>query len=91
MSVRMRQGMPTRVRVDGVRCRFGINTWRADDQQVHFSVLRDGEMSHLYVHRGDRVSVVDREWVVTELEVPESGNVMVQLDETTSQGDADDG
>lgn len=83
-TVRMRQGMPTRVRVGGERYRFGINTWRADEQMVHFTVLHSGETTSFRVREGDHVDAIGHHWVVSELQIPESGKVVVQLDQVAS-------
>jgi hypothetical protein len=81
LEVRMRQGIPTRIDVDGVRCRFGLNTWRHGDQSVHFTVRRGDSLQGFDVRRGDRVEVLGREWTVSELTVPESGTARVVLRE----------
>ncbi|MDN5855195.1 MAG: hypothetical protein L0K86_20575 [Actinomycetia bacterium] len=81
LRVRLRQGIPTRVMVDGVRCRFGINSWEADEQLIHFTILRDGKLTGFDVREGDRVDVLDRNWTVSELSVPESGPAKLTLDE----------
>lgn len=85
LTVRMRRGIPTRVEVGGTRCRFGINSWRIDDQLVHFTTLCDGELSGFDVRLGDRVDAAGREWTVTELDVPDSGDVTVRLDEVAGR------
>jgi hypothetical protein len=81
LEVRMRQGMPTRLEVDGVRCRFGLNTWRHHDQSVHFTVRRGDSLQGFDVRWGDRVDVLGRQWTVSELSVPESGAARVVLRE----------
>ena len=71
-TVRIRQGSPTRVDLDGRRCRFAINTARPD-QSAHVTVGRDGELLGFDVRRGDRLEALDRRWVVRELTVPPGG------------------
>jgi hypothetical protein len=81
LTVRMRQGLPTRIDVDGVRCRFGINSWGRDKASVYFTVLRGEQVQGFRVRQGDRVGVLGREWQVSELSMPEDGPVRVRLDE----------
>ena len=84
LRVRLRQGIPTRVIVDGVRCRFGINSWEADEQLIHFTVLREGDLTGFDVREGDQVDAVGRTWTVSELTVPESGAAKLTLDEAVT-------
>lgn len=79
-TVRMRQGGPTRVEIDGTRWRFGINSCSAADQLVHFTTLRDGDLTGYDVRLGDRFGALG-----PELEVPDSGDVTVRLDEVSGR------
>jgi hypothetical protein len=79
LEVRMRQGVPTRLDIDGVRTRFGLNTCRHRDQSVHFSVRKGDELAGFDVHEGDQVGALGRRWLVRELSVPESGTARVVL------------
>jgi hypothetical protein len=81
LEVRIRQGIPTRLDIDGVRWRFGLNTSRYGEQSVHFSVHSGDDLVGFDVRQGDEVDMIGRHWRVRELNVPESGTTRVVLEE----------
>lgn len=68
-TVAMRQGVPTRIRLDGVMWRFGIVGARPEEDRLRFSVLRDGTESRHLVAEGESVEVLGTTWTVTELDL----------------------
>lgn len=68
-TVAMRQGVPTRVQLEGATWRFGIVGVRHDERRLRFSVLRDGTESRHLVAQGDSVDVLGTRWTVRELEL----------------------
>ncbi len=67
--IAMRQGVPTRVVVEGEKYRFGIVGQLPDENQVRFSVLHDGEEVRHLVALDDVVDAAGRAWTVSELEL----------------------
>lgn len=80
-SVRMRQGIPTRLDIDGERTRFAVTSWQAGDPSVRITVLRGGVNVAHRVREGDRIEAADRQWRVSMVSVPDDRHARVHLDE----------
>ncbi|MFY0406490.1 DUF6406 domain-containing protein [Solicola sp. PLA-1-18] len=79
-SLHLRQGVPTRVELDGHRCRLGIATTARDEGLVTISVLVDGVDERFRVGVGDGVRALDARWTVGDLDMSTPGRTRVRLD-----------
>ncbi len=61
-QIRIRQGQPTRVWIDGVRHRFGIAQVRRADAQVRVTVLSEGAKEGFVLRAGETVDVAGHRW-----------------------------
>lgn len=85
-SVRMRQGIPIRIDIDGERVRFAVTSWQAGDPSVRITVLRGGVNVAHRVREGDHIEAADRQWHVSMVSVPDDQHARVHLDELHATG-----
>ncbi len=79
-SIRIRQGRPTRVWIDGVRHRFGIAQARRAEGHVRVTVLSEGAKDGFVLRAGDTVDVAGHRWRAGTIDLGREGHCLVVLD-----------
>ncbi len=78
--IRVRQGRPTRVWIDGGRHRFGIAQARRAEGRVRVTVLSDGGKEGFDLRAGDTVGMAGHRWRADTVDLSEEGRCLVVLE-----------
>lgn len=77
--VRLRQGVPTRVVIDGVRSRFGITSTNVQAGTVHVTVLSTAGLDGFDVAPHSVVTAAGHRWLATQVDLGGDGLARVRL------------